>query len=345
MREYIEAQGINALENFEERTTPGTTFEHQANKWVESLATRRRKPVKPATIAGWEHCLDKWCIPHLGSLPLSEVGNKAVKELVEGMSAAGKGPKTILNNVAVVKMVVASAVNDNGDQIYPRTWNHDFIGLPLVNKSEQERQTVSAAQLQTILANIPERYKLLISILAGLGLRIGECLGLQHSDFRHQCRELHIQRSVWKGKPQQPKTTNAIRVIDIPEELAEVLSEYVRQTDAYLFATRNKTPFVDRNVLKALHGTGIKVGFHALRRYRTEVLRRSRVPEDLIRLWMGHASTSVTDLYAEGLRNDVSFRRDWCARAGLGFVLDGLQGYIRKEKGPSVGAPKALVAA
>jgi integrase len=344
MREYIETQGINALEHFEERTTPGTTFEHQANKWVESLATRRRKPVKPATIAGWEHCLDKWCIPHLGTLPLGEVGNKAVKELVEVMSTAHLSPKTIVNNVAVVKMVVASAVNDNGDQIYPRTWNHDFIGLPLVNKAEQERQTVSAAELQTILSNIPKRHKLLIAVLAGLGLRIGECLGVRHSDFGDGCLALHIQRSVWCGEPQAPKTFNAVRTIDVPEELAEVLRECVQQTDAYLFATRKGTPLGSRNVLKALHRTGIKVGFHALRRYRTEVLRRARVPEDLLRIWMGHASVSVTDLYAEGLRNDESFRRDWCARAGLGFVLDGLKGYTNKEKGPSVGAPKALAA-
>ncbi len=80
-------------------------------------------------------------------------------------------------------------------------------------------------------------------------------------------------------------------------------------------------------MLKALHATGVKVGFHALRRYRTETLRRARVPEDLIRMWLGHASGSITDLYAEGLRNDEEFRRDWCDRAGLGFALNGLKGY------------------
>jgi integrase len=345
MREYIEQQGINALEHFAENTSPATTFEQQANRWVESLATRRRKPVKPATIAGWEHCLDKWLIPNIGSKPLSEVGNNAVRELVEVMSAAGKGPKTIFNNVTVVKMVLASALNENGDAIHPRTWNHDFIGLPLVNKTEQKRQTVSQVQLQTILANILERYALLIVLIAGTGLRIGEALGVRHSDFRNNCRVLDIQRSVWRGKPQLPKTANAIRVIDVPEELAKVLRQHVRQTDAYLFATRKGTPLVDRNVLKALHGTGIKVGFHALRRYRTEVLRRARVPEDLIHLWLGHASATVTDLYAEGLRNDEDFRRDWCERAGLGFSSDGLKGYTGKQKGPSVGAPKALEAA
>jgi integrase len=328
VREYIEQQGYNSKERFEQTTTPGTSFETQANHWIESLPTRRRKPVKPATVAGWAHCLDRWLIPNLGAKPLSEVSNGAVRELVEVMSAAGLSPKTIVNNVAVAKMVVASAVNKDGEQIYPRTWNHDFIGLPTVNKADQERQTVSLVQLQTILANVPERFAIFLALIAGTGLRIGEVLGLHHSDFKNDCRVLHVQRSVWNGKPQAPKTKNAVRIIDIHDELAKVLREHVRQTDTYLFTSRNGTPLNVRNVLKVLHGTGIKVGFHALRRFRTETLRRARVPEDLIRFWLGHSSASVTDLYAEGLQNDEPWRRDWCDRAGLGFVLDGLRGYM-----------------
>jgi integrase len=328
VREYIEQQGINSKEQFAQTTTPGTSFETQANRWIESLSTRRRKPVKPATIAGWSHCLDRWLIPNLGAKPLSEVSNGAVRELVEVMSAAGLSPKTIVNNVAVAKMVVASAVNGDGEQLYPRTWNHDFIGLPTVNKADQERQTVSQAQLQNILAKTPERFAILLALIAGTGLRIGEALGLRHSDFANDCRVLHIQRSVWNGTPQAPKTKNAVRIIDIHDELAKVLREHVLQTDTYLITSRNGTPLNQRNLLKVLHCTGVKVGFHALRRFRTETLRRARVPEDLIRLWLGHSSASVTDLYAEGLQNDEQWRRDWCDRAGLGFVLVGLKGYI-----------------
>jgi integrase len=327
VREYIEQQGINSNEQFAQTTTPGTSFETQANLWIESLSTRRRRPVKPATIAGWAHCLDRWLIPNLGAKPLSEVSNGAVRELVEVMSVAGMSPKTIVNNVAVAKMVVASAVNKDGEQIYPRTWNHDFIGLPTVNKADQERQTVSQAQLQNILAKTPERFAILLALIAGTGLRIGEALGLRHSDFANDCRVLHIQRSVWNGTPQAPKTKNAVRIIDIHDELAKVLREHVRETDTYLFTSRNGTPLNQRNLLKVLHDTGVKVGFHALRRFRTETLRRARVPEDLIRFWLGHSSASVTDLYAEGLQNDEAWRRDWCDRAGLGFVLVGLKGY------------------
>lgn len=346
LREYIDSEGINALEHFAENTTPATTFETQAKRWLESLASRRRRPVKPATIAGWSHCLDRWVNPTLGTKALNEVSNGAARELVEVMTAAGMSAKTIVNNFAVVKAVLASAVDKEGSQIYPRTWNHDFIGLPIVHKADQELQTVSQAQLQTILANALERYTILFALIAATGLRIGETVGLRHSDFSNECRVLHVQRSVWKGKAQPPKTKNAVRLIDVPEELAKVLCKYVRPTDdAYLFETRNGTPLNDRNALRALHATGIKVGFHALRRFRTETLRRARVHEDLVRMWLGHASGSVTDDYAKGLRNDEQFRRDWCERAGLGFALDGLRGYICKEKGPSVGAPKALEAA
>jgi integrase len=330
IREYIEQQGINAKETFQATTTLATTFEQQANRWLESLATRRRRPVKPATIAGWAHYLDRWLVPNLGSKPLSEISNGAVRKLVEVMASGGMGAKSIVNYVGVVKLVLASAVNEDGDQIYPRTWNHDFIGLPTVDKADQERQTVTQPQLQTMLANVTDRYSLLLALIAGTGLRIGEALGLRHSDLSNDCRVLNVQRSVWRGKPQLPKTKNAVRTIDVPDELAKVLCEHVKQTDAYLFATRNGTPLVDRNVLRTLHATGIKVGFHALRRFRTETLRRARVPEDLIQLWLGHASGSITDLYAEGLKEDVDWRRDWVERAGLGFLLIGLQGYIEK---------------
>ena len=39
-------------------------------------------------------------------------------------------------------MVVASAINEDGDQVYPRKWNHDFIDLPEV--TDQHTPTFSA---------------------------------------------------------------------------------------------------------------------------------------------------------------------------------------------------------
>ena len=57
-----------------------------------------------------------------------------------------------------------------------------------------------------------------------------------------------------------------------------------------------------------------------------------RIPEDLVRFWLGHASASVTDTYANGLREDLAWRQDWSGRAGLGFSLLGLHGVTNVVK-------------
>jgi integrase len=140
------------------------------------------------------------------------------------------------------------------------------------------------------------------------------------TDFGPECRILHVNRSVWGGQEQAPKTSNAIRVVDVPEPLAWMLREFVADKQGYLFASANGTPLQPRNVLRVLHATGKRVGFHAFRRFRTAVLRKAQIPEDLIGMWLGHGQ-NLTDRYAAQLRDDVAYRGEWCKRAGLGFSV------------------------
>ena len=320
LRLHIEQSGVNSKQTFYETTAPATTFKQQSDQWLDSLATRTRKPVKPATIAGWQQALHAWVLPNIGDKLLAEVSNGVLRELVGKMTAAGLSPKTIVNYSQVVKQVVASAVNENGDQIYPRVWNHDFVGVPIVDKNKQRRPTLTQTELEEVLTSVKDRYRVLFALLAGTGLRIGEALGLKTTDFGPECRILHVNRSVWHGREQTPKTSNAIRVVDIPEPLAWMLREFVADKQGYLFATANGTPLQPRNGLRVLHATGKQVGFHAFRRYRTAVLRKAQIPENLIGLWLGHGQ-NLTDRYAAQLRDDVAYRIEWCKRAGLGFSV------------------------
>jgi integrase len=338
LREYIESTGVNSKESFTTHIAPATTFRSQATKWIDSLSTRRRKPVKPATIWGWQHALDKWLLPNLGDRTLSEVGNAALKELIEKMASAGLSSQTIINYTKVVKMVVASAVNAEGEEIHPRKWNHNFIGMPILKKEEQHRPTVTETEVGEILATANKRYGLLFALLAGTGLRIGEALGLKAEDLSEDCSVLSVQRSIWRGQEQAPKTPSAVRVVDVPNPLAQLLREYVSGKPGFLFAAKSGRPLQQRNVLRALHATGKKVGLHAFRRFRTETLRRARVPEDLTKLWLGHSKQTVTDFYAIGLQNDETWRREWCERARLGFSLVGLLG---RQNEPQLGSVKA----
>jgi hypothetical protein len=70
-----------------------------------------------ATVSGWQNCLDKWLNPNLGDLPLQQVSNATVKVLVGKVNEARLSPKTISNYVGVVKLVVASGIGDDGEDL------------------------------------------------------------------------------------------------------------------------------------------------------------------------------------------------------------------------------------
>ena len=270
--------------------------------------------------------MDKWLLPTIGDALLAEVGNAAMKKVVEKLFEAGLAAQSIVSYTRVIKLVLASAVTKDGEQIYPRKWNHEFCEMPIIDPMQQNRPSLTKAEVEAIIAGIIPRYKVLVALLAGTGLRIGEALGVKTDDLGPECRVLHVRRSIWNRKEQTPKTANAYRVVDIAEPLAKVLREYTVGKSGLLFATRTGGALSHRNVLRAFYTAGAMCGFHALRRFRTETLRRDRVPEDLVRLWLGHAGTSMTDTYAKGLANDVAWRMEWANRVGLGFVLDGLFG-------------------
>jgi integrase len=337
LREHIESSGMNNKQTFIAATAPATTFRSQANVWIDALSERKRRPVKPATLQSWQSCLNKWLLPNLGDMPLADVANGAMKTLVNKMSAAGLSAKSIVNYCEVVKLVVASAVNAEGEQIYPRKWNHDFIGLPIVDKNKQRRPTLTANEVSAVISSAGERYKPLFALLAGTGLRIGEALALKTTDLAPDCRTINVKRSMWQGQEQEPKTANAVRPVDVPESLAKLLREYIVGKNGYLFTTASGRPPLQRNVLHTLHQLAGMVGLHAFRRFRTSILRKARAPEDLIGLWLGHAGLSVTDSYARQLREDVAFRQEWTERCGLGFEL----GHLGYASEPLPAAPEA----
>jgi hypothetical protein len=146
-REIILASGADTEEYFNKvvkKKGGGLTFREQAKWWLNHVQSRRRKPVALSTLELWEGCLNNWINPNVGEVPLSEVNNAVLKSLVAKMVDGGLSPKSIDTYSQVVKMVVASAVNDEGEEIYPRKWNHEFIDMPIVEEEKQNTPTFSS---------------------------------------------------------------------------------------------------------------------------------------------------------------------------------------------------------
>ncbi|MGA8437816.1 MAG: hypothetical protein WB762_31170 [Candidatus Sulfotelmatobacter sp.] len=200
-------------------------------------------------------------------MPLAEVSNAALKKLVEAMATGGLAAKTIVNYSQVPKMVVASVVNDEGDQVYPRKWNHDFVGLPIIDKNKQHRLTVTESKVGQITSHHSFRFGVLFSLLAGSGPRIGEALALKASDFTDDFRVLHVTRSIWHGREQDPKTPAAVREVDLAESLTTLVRAFAEGKDGYLFSTRSGRPIGHRNVNRAAGVGAMHSGAFARKRF------------------------------------------------------------------------------
>jgi integrase len=339
-RELVAATGVDSPEQFaaverKERQIVADhtlTFKVQAEPWLHHSQNRKRAPIKPATAAGYRSYLDKHLLPTLGEMPLSRVDNKTVKSLIEKLTKAKLSPKTIVSIVEVVKLVVASAVNENGEEVFPRKWNHEFIDLPIVKQKDQANPAFSSALVNSIIEHAKGRYRVLYALLAGTGLRIGEALALRINDeegtsISSDCKTLYVRKSIWNGSQQEPKTDNAVREVDLPGVLADVLKAFIgSRNSGYVFETDSGRPLSPRNILrdsldKILARIGSKqdgLAFHSFRRFRVTHLRDQSVPEDILRFWIGHADKSVTDRYSK-MKQRIDSRKEWAEKAGTGF--------------------------
>jgi hypothetical protein len=82
---------------------------------------------------------------------------------------------SIRDYLGIVKSVVASAINENGEELFPRKWNEDYIDAPVID--DQRQPTTTSEGVTTIVAKAQGQYQILYALLAGCGpLRVGEAL-------------------------------------------------------------------------------------------------------------------------------------------------------------------------
>ena len=139
---------------------------------------------------------------------LQDVNNGTLKTLVTEMVNAGLSAKTVNSYSGLVKLVVASAIDQNGEQLYPRKWNHDFIEMPLI--TNQHRPFFTSEQVTGILERTTGKSQMLILLAAATGLRLGELLGLSVEDVTDNGLTINVRKQAYRGRvSERLKTMNA----------------------------------------------------------------------------------------------------------------------------------------
>ena len=330
VKEIIAASRADTAEYFEKVTGSkhGITFREQAGIWLEQMKNRKRKPVAPSTLTNWECCLKNWLNPNIGHMALDSIGNLALKNLGATMVRGGLGASAIRSYTNAVKMVVASAVNEEGDALYPRKWNHEFIDLP--EDKNPKQPTLTGDRVTDVIALARKKqHRMFFVLCASGGLRHGEALGIDIKNISRDCSTIKIHQKAWRGQLHDfLKTDNGKREIDLHPTVAAMLKDFIseRRGDGLLFRSRTGKPLSQSNILRRwLHPilailNQPRCGAHAFRRFRLTHIRKHAVPKDLERFWMGHEDEEIGDIYSK-LKEDVEFRQDWTTRIGLGFEL------------------------
>jgi len=328
-RGIVEKSGANSEERFNRVVLGESTFRDQAKTYLQWVQTRDREPIKDASSI--EAALNKWILPAIGDLPLTDIHNITVKPLVDRMKKA-LAARTVNKYVEYIGQIVASLKNGRtGEPIHRRTWDRSVMDLPVVNPRRQRRPALRLDAINTLVSGSTGDEQVLYVLLAATGMRISEALALESKRFVNDGRTIVVSQQVDRDMPRivrYLKTDAGTREVDLSTEVAEYLRAFVSGTNGLLFETRNGTPYLHNNLEQRwltprLQAMGIDekgMGFHAFRRFRKTWLRGERCQEDINNFWMGHQPETMSELYSR-MEFELERRLDEAERVGIGFAV------------------------
>ena len=181
-----------------------------------------------------------------------------------------------------------------------------------------------AERVTAVAAALPDRYRAVMAVAAGLGLRQGECFGLAVDDVDFLRGVVHVRRQVRIVASRlvfAPPKTGKTRDVPLPESVALRLAAHLEawptvavtlpwrepggrpETARLLFTTRERTAlartYFNRHVWKpALDQAGVPAtranGMHAARHYYASALLEDGVNVRAVAEYLGHNDPGFT---------------------------------------------------
>jgi integrase len=255
--------------------------------------------------------------PVLGHRPLASVRSSAVQAWVKGLDLAPGSTRVVYGYLAAM---FRSAARDRAIAVSPCV----DIRLPEVITSDHP--TLTPEQVHTLAETLPSRYRALVYLGAGCGLRISEALGLEVSSVTpFLAREVRVSQQLLYPAGSAPhlgppKTKTSHRVVELPQVAANALSEHLRLhppqpqtlTDATdprkvserpvsLLFTDDKGRPLRSSAWGVLWGPAARAaklpprtGYHALRHYFATLLIFGGASVKTVQLALGHSSPMIT---------------------------------------------------
>ena len=236
---------------------------------------------------------------------------------------------TIRNAVVPVRAALATARREDLIRHNPA----DRLALParqrIEEDDEEDVKALSRDQLAALLVMAPERYRLLVELIASTGLRISEAIGLQRRHLALDGANPHVKvrRAIVKRKVEPPKSRHGKRNVPISAALVSKLRAHLDDVPegsaALVFPSGAGTPLDPDNMrsrmLKPLmEEIGAPwAGWHTLRHTYASIQLAGGANIVALSRALGHHSAAFTlEVYVHLLEGDEAPALD------LGAVLE-----------------------
>lgn len=298
-----------------------------ASSW-RTVKKKGAKKIKRSTLASYINIWRTHIAPFFLNDRLTDVSNDRIQEFINFLATAGRkdgkpgglDPKTIYNIYMVLNPALKKAVG----RVPGVNMNvAEEIELPeLIDKGT--RYLTQEEMERFIEASMQEKLRDAIWMFLSTGLRLGELVGLEWTDYINSAQKLSISRNVIRVQlfdPASPKKT-ALIVQDTTKSGKEHFEIPLRDDMCYLlnvrkinekrsgvsnpnnliFHTRNGTYIDPRHIEKVVERIAKRAGIphispHALRHTFATRLAENNTHLRTIQELLGHASSQTTERY------------------------------------------------
>jgi integrase len=196
------------------------TFKEYTEAWAAV------QPWRPTTRRRVDSAIRTHLVPALGARPIGNIRPTEVQAFVTRLSRTHE-PSTVRTTYALLRSVFKAAVRDRVIAASP------CVGVALPASRRKAMTVPTITDVRAISAALPARYRVLPFMMAGLGLRRGEALGLKVECIDFLRRVVTVEEQLDEAQRLVPlKTTASYRTIPLPDALAVMLTEHIRATGA-----------------------------------------------------------------------------------------------------------------
>ncbi|SRR6266545_4542652 len=272
-----------------------------------------------------------------GDRPLDSITTSDVNRYIT-TARKSLSVKSVRNALLVLNTLLADAQADNYLAVNPVASRR--VQKPRAVRAEELPEPVeilSPEALNRLLDAVPAASYALFLTAVSTGARLGELLAFQWGDVDWAQKRIHVRRAAYKGSFLVPKTRNALRAIDVGDQLLAILSGLrlargeTPPPDALLFPGPTGRPLDPDNLRKRVWAAAlVKAGLphrriHSLRHTFASLLIAQGQDLKYISAQLGHASITTTiDRYGHlipGVRRDAGAKLEAQLAAGRGDVL------------------------